>query len=199
MVADWREIWGQGDFPFYYAQIAPYDYRILKESNYLNSAYIRDAQRQIEPLIKNSGMVVLLDAGDSAYIHPSRKDIAGERFAMMALQKTYGLKTPGMLSPVYSSYVVNGKDVEISFDNAPLGLNAFGSQLADFEIAGDDKVFYEAKARISAGKVIVYSEKVEKPVAVRYGFRDYVKGVLKGANGMPVGTFRTDNWEIIKK
>lgn len=199
MVADWRKIWGQGDFPFYYAQIAPYDYRILKESNYLNSAYIRDVQRQIEPLIKNSGMVVLLDAGDSAFIHPSRKDIAGERFAMMALQKTYGLKTPGMLSPVYSSYVVNGKEVEISFDNSPFGLNTFGSRLTDFEIAGDDKVFYEANARISAGKVIVYSEKVEKPVAVRYGFKDYVKGVLKGANGMPVGTFRTDNWEIIKK
>jgi len=199
MVADWRKLWGQGDFPFYYAQIAPYEYRILNEANYINSAYIRDAQRQIEPAIKNSGMIVLLDAGDSAYIHPSAKNIAGERFAMIALQKTYGVKTPGMLSPVYSSHIVNGKEVEISFDNSPLGLNTFGSRLTDFEIAGDDKVFYEAKARISGGKVIVYSEKVEKPVAVRYGFKDYVKGVLKGTNGLPVGTFRTDNWEIIKK
>ena len=199
MVNDWRELWGQGEFPFFYAQIAPYEYRILKESNYVNSAYMRDAQRRIEPLIKNSGMIVLLDAGDSTFIHPRDKKKVGERFAMLALEKTYDVKTVGMQSPRYKSMEIKGNEIELSFEEVPMGLSTFGKELVDFEIAGNDKVFKQAKARISSAKVIVTAPEGMSPVAVRYGFRDYVTGNLKGVNGMPVSTFRTDNWPVDNK
>jgi len=199
MVDDWRKLWGQGDFPFYYAQIAPYDYRILKEDNYVNSAYMRDVQRVLEPLIPNSGMVVLLDAGDSICIHPREKAKVGERFAMLALSKTYGIKTPGMSSPKYKNMVINGNEIELNFDEAPLGLSTFGKELTDFEIAGSDSIFHPAKARIDKARIIISSLDTVPPVAVRYGFRDYVKGNLKGANGLPVSSFRTDNWPVVSK
>lgn len=191
MIKDWREQWKQGDFPFYYAQIAPYDYSILKESNYRNSALMRESQRRIEPDLKNSGMIVLLDAGDSICIHPGDKKTVGERFATMALTRTYGLKTINMNSPKYKSMEIKGNEIEISFDDAPNGLSTFGLPLTDFEIAGADSVFHPARARISAAKVLVSSSEVLNPVNVRYAYKDYVKGVLKGVNGMPVSSFST--------
>ena len=193
MIKDWREQWKQGDFPFYYAQIAPYDYAILKESNYRNSAIMRDAQRRIEPELKNSGMIVLLDAGDSICIHPGDKKTVGERFAIMAMTRTYGLKTINMNSPKFKSLEVKGNEIEISFDDAPNGLSTFGLPLTDFEIAGADNVFHPAKARISAAKVLVSSPEVQNPVNVRYAYSDFVKGVLKGVNGMPVSSFSTQD------
>jgi len=199
MVNDWRKLWDQGDFPFYYAQIAPYDYSILKEENYINSAYMRDAQRVVESVIPNSGMVVLLDAGDSLSIHPRDKAKVGERFAMLALSKTYGVQTPGMSSPRYKSMEIKGNEIELSFDEAPVGLSTFGKDLTDFEVAGNDSVFHPAKARIEKAKVIVTSQDTVPPVAVRYGFRDFVRGNLKGANGLPVSSFRTDDWIIKRK
>jgi sialate O-acetylesterase len=199
MVNDWRNLWGQGNFPFYYAQIAPYDYSILKEENYVNSAYMRDAQRVIEPMIPNSGMVVLLDEGDSLTIHPRDKATVGERFAMMALENAYGVKTVGMSSPKYKSMEIKGNEIELSFDDAPVGLSTFGKELTDFEVAGSDKVFHQAKARIERAKVIVTSPANVQPVAVRYGFKDFVRGNLKGANGMPVSSFRTDDWPVVSE
>ena len=136
-------------------------------------------------------MIVLLDAGDSICIHPGDKKTVGERFAIMAMTRTYGLKTCNMNSPKYKSLEVKGNEIEISFDDAPNGLSTFGLPLTDFEIAGADNVFHPANARISAAKVLVSSPEVQNPVNVRYAYRDYVKGVLKGVNGMPVSSFST--------
>jgi sialate O-acetylesterase len=195
MVNDWRALWGQGDFPFYYAQIAPFDYKTLKESNYLNSAFLRDAQRKMESKIPHSGMIVLLDAGDEKGIHPRNKAVVGERFALQALANTYGIKGIGYTAPRYKSMEVHGQEVTVNFDDAPMGLTSYGKELVNFEIAGNDKVFYPAQARVVAGKIVVSSPKVTEPVAVRYAFKDYVQGDLYGANGLPVSSFRTDDWE----
>lgn len=192
MVADWRTRWGQGDFPFYYAQIAPYDYRLLQESDYVNAAHLREAQRLAEFRIPAAGMIVLLDVGDSTCIHPGYKAAVGERFAWLALAKTYGWPSKGMLSPRVSTLRVEGNQAIVTFEEAPVGLSTFGEPLRGFELAGPDGVFHPAVAVIEQGKVRVTSSLVPAPVALRYGFTDYLKGSLKGTNGLPVSSFHLE-------
>jgi sialate O-acetylesterase len=194
MVKDWRKLWEQGEFPFYYAQIAPFDYSMFKDKDYVNSAFLRDAQRKVESVIPNSGMIVLMDTGDSVGIHPMNKRAAGERFGMMALAKTYGIKGISYASPRFREMVVKGSDVTLLFDDAPLGLTSYRKEMKAFEIAGPDSIFQPAKAKIVNGTVVVSSAVVTNPVAVRYAFKDYVQGDLFGCNGLPVSSFRTDNW-----
>lgn len=197
MVKLWRNLWGAGDFPFYYAQIAPYNYAQLPPYNTggkYNSAYLRDAQRKAEHTIPNSAMAVLLDAGEENSIHPAHKEIPGTRLALLALGKTYGLKGFGYESPAYDSLAINGSIAEVKFKNAPNWLTSYGKDLATFEIAGKDKTFYPAKAVIYRSSVLVSSPQVKDPVAVRYAFRDFVIGDLFSTEGLPVSSFRTDDW-----
>lgn len=196
LINGWRLEWKQGDFPFYYCQIAPYDYGIITEPGKepINSAYLREAQAQVEHRVTNSGMAVLLDAGMEKGIHPSNKRAAGERLAFLALSKTYGIKGISGDSPYYKSMEIQGDTAIVSFERAPMWITAENFESKNFKIAGEDKVFYPAKAWISRSKVYVKSEEVKKPVAVRYGFENYVKGDLFGCNGLPVSSFRTDNW-----
>jgi sialate O-acetylesterase len=197
MVNEWRTLWGRGDFPFYYAQIAPYNYAQLPPYNMggkFNSAYLRDAQRKAEKMIANSAMVVLMDIGEEDNIHPARKEDGGKRLALLALGKTYGLKGFGFASPSYDSLSVNGSIANLFFKNDDNGLTSFGKEITTFEIAGKDKIFYPAKVVLLRNSVAVSSPNVKEPVAVRYAFRDFVKGELFGTDGLPVSSFRTDDW-----
>lgn len=199
MVSEWRNIWQQGEFPFYYCQIAPYDYESIAPDNQkggkYNSAFLREAQYKSAQVIPNSGMVVLMDIGQKNCIHPQRKQSGGERLAMMALAKTYGMEGFGYESPVYKEITVEGNKAILTFDNAPMWLTSFDKELTLFEIAGADKVFHPAKAEIKRSKIEVSSDKVPTPVAVRYAFKDFVIGDLYSTEGLPVSSFRTDNWE----
>jgi sialate O-acetylesterase len=197
MVKEWRTLWNIGDFPFYYAQIAPYDYLQLPPYNFggkYNSAYLRDAQRKCVDKIPNSAMAVLMDIGEENSIHPSHKEPGGTRLALLALGKTYGLKGFGFESPAYDTLVASSGIAEVKFKNAPNWLTSYGKELSTFQIAGKDKVFYPAKAVISKSSVMVSSPQVKEPVAVRYAFKDFVVGDLYGTDGLPVSSFRTDNW-----
>jgi len=197
MVQLWRNEWGQGNFPFYFAQIAPYAYSTLPTSTRnekLNSAYLRDAQRKSLSSIPNSGMVVLMDAGDEKTIHPFNKEVVGKRFAYLALGDTYSFKGFAYQSPLYDSLMVTGNVATIRFKNAPNGLTCFTKPLTQFEIAGADKTFYPAQAVIARGMIQVSSPMVATPVAVRYAFRDFIVGELFSAEGYPVSSFRTDDW-----
>jgi sialate O-acetylesterase len=197
MVNEWRTLWERGDFPFYYAQIAPYNYAQLPPYNMggkFNSAYLRDAQRKAEKMIANSAMAVLMDIGEEDNIHPARKEEGGKRLALLALGKTYGLKGFGFASPSYDSLSVNGSIANLFFKNDDNGLTSFGKEITTFEIAGKDKIFYPAKVVLLRNSVAVSSPNVKEPVAVRYAFRDFVKGELFGTDGLPVSSFRTDDW-----
>jgi sialate O-acetylesterase len=197
MVREWRSLWDRGNFPFYFAQIAPYNYAQLPPYRYggkYNSAFLRDAQRKAVDKIPNSGMAVLLDAGEENNIHPANKEVAGTRLALLALGKTYGKKGFGFESPTYDTLSITGSLVEIKFKNAPNWLTSFGKELTTFEIAGKDQVFYPAKAIINKASILVSSPQVKEPVAVRYAFRDFIKGDLFSTEGLPVSSFRTDNW-----
>ncbi len=197
MVAQWRQEFGQGNFPFYFAQIAPFKYSSLPATGATekeNSAYLRDAQRKSLDKIPNSGMVVLMDIGEENSIHPKHKETGGNRFAYLALAQTYGLKGFGYASPVFDTMSVKGNVVTVKLTNTHNGLTTYGQPLVNFEIAGADKVFYPAQAVIYRAAVLVSSPQVPNPVAVRYAFKDFVMGELFNTEGFPVSSFRTDNW-----
>lgn len=181
---------GQGDFPFYYAQIAPYKY---VSSALLNSAYLREAQLKAQPNIPNSGMAVLLDIGEEHSIHPANKAIGGKRLAYLALAKTYNIKGFESESPILDSLLINQNVATIKFKSAN-GITSFGKPLTLFEIAGADKIFYPAKATLNAGKINITAKEVEVPNAVRYAFKDFVQAELFSIEGLPISSFRTDNW-----
>jgi sialate O-acetylesterase len=197
MVAQWRNEWGQGSFPFYFAQIAPYNYAQFPsptrtEKN--NSAYLRDAQRKSAINIPNSGIIVLMDNGEELSIHPADKETVGKRFAYLALGDTYQQKGFAFQSPSYDSLLVSGNIATIKFKNAPNGLTTYGKPLTQFEIAGVDKVFRAATATLRNGTIVLSSPLVTTPVAVRYAFKDFLMGELFSTEGFPVSSFRTDDW-----
>ncbi len=197
-VKTWRGQWAQGDFPFYYAQIAPYDYAQLPPYNKggkYNSAFVRDVQRIEADKIPNAGMAVLMDIGQQGTIHPFHKEEGGTRLAYLALVKTYGLKGFAGVSPSYESMTVKGSVATLKFKDVANGLTSYLKELTTFEIAGADKHFYPAKATINGSSVNVSSDTVKQPMAVRYAFRDFVVGELFGTDGLPVSSFRTDDWD----
>ncbi len=200
LVEGWRKIWKEGDFPFYYAQIAPYDYT---EWNFFTpqypeiSAYIREAQLACSSTIPNSGMAVLLDVGEPYLIHPPRKKEAGVRLGLLALSKTYGGKGFEAESPQYDRMELDGNKAIIYFKNQFNGITSYGRPLTLFEIAGENHVFVKAGAYIDQdkGTVVVSGKLVQTPVAVRYAFKNYVQAELFGTGGLPVSSFRTDDWK----
>jgi sialate O-acetylesterase len=197
MIAQWRSEWRQGDFPFYFAQIAPFNYGSLPVANKtekMNSAYLRDAQRKASNAIPNSGMIVLMDNGEENSIHPSDKETVGKRFAYLALADTYHWKGFAYQSPSFDSLLITGNLATIKFKNVPNGLTSFGKPLTQFEIAGADKTFRPATANIRNGTIVLSSPLVTTPVAVRYAFKDFIVGELFSTEGYPVSSFRTDDW-----
>lgn len=195
MVNDWRERWNIGDFPFYYVQIAPFTYSNPNAFQEIeNSAFIRESQLLCLDLIPNSGMAVTLDLGDSNSIHPPRKKEVADRLLLLALDQTYGYKAVDGSSPIYDSIEIKERGILVKFKNVGMGLYSF-EDLKDFEIAGADRVFYPAQATIVDRKyLMVSSENVPEPVALRYAWRNWVNGTLYNTNLLPVSSFRTDNW-----
>ncbi len=196
MVEDWRARWGIGDFSFYYVQIAPFIYGSNNAfTSPDNSAFIREAQLQCMDLIPNSGIAITLDIGDDYCIHPPKKKEVADRLLFNALNQTYGYKTVDYASPVYQSLEVKDGGIVLKFKHAETGLFAF-DELEGFEIAGDDKVFHPANAKIVDRKnVLVKNEKVPNPVAVRYAWRNWIVGTLYDINLLPASSFRTDDWD----
>jgi sialate O-acetylesterase len=135
-----------------------------------------------------------MDNGEEKSIHPANKEIVGKRFAYLALGDTYQHKGFAYQSPLYDTLIVKGNVATIKFKYVPNGLTSFGKPLTQFEIAGVDKYFYPAQAVVSKGTIQVSSPHVEKPVAVRYAFKDFIVGELFSTEGYPVSSFRTDDW-----
>lgn len=194
LVQGWRRTWQQGEFPFYYVQIAPYDCVPHNPAN-ISGASFREAQLRCLAKIPNSGMVVTLDIGEKNNIHPAEKEKVGQRLANWALAKTYGVKGINVVGPLYKSFEVSGSKIILHFETSS-SLRIIDMEPGVFEIAGKDKGFNFAKAEVSKnGKdIIVFSDSVAQPIAVRYGYRNYVKGCLFDSEGLPAPSFRTDNW-----
>jgi sialate O-acetylesterase len=190
LVENWRSVWGIGEFPFYFVQIAPYDYGTTG----LNSAFLREAQLKASTAIPNIGMACIMDIGEKDCIHPANKEAGSKRLALLALAQTYGIKGIACQSPVLKEMKVAEGVVKLTFDYAPMGLTSYGKELANFEVAGANKRFFPAKAFITGTGVTVFTPLVSEPVAVRYAFKDFVVGDLFSTDGLPVSSFRTDDW-----
>jgi sialate O-acetylesterase len=190
MVTDWRKQWSLGDIPFYYVQIAPFG----SSDKTRSGPRLREAQLHAMKVIPNSGMVPAIDVGMENDIHFMDKTTLAQRLSYWALGKTYAIKGIQYYSPEFNSMKIDGNKAVLTFDHAPY-LTSYRKPLTLFEIAGNDKKFYPAKAEIKANQVIVQSDLVTRPMAVRYAYKEWVKGELYNNDGLPASSFRTDNWE----
>lgn len=193
MVESWRKEWKQGVFPFYYVQIAPYNYG-RDNAGKTNAAEMRQIQLECMQLIPNSGMAVTADAGHPTCIHPAAKDLVGKRLALWALARTYHREGTPYTGPLYKSFCVeNGKAV-IDFDHAEEGMTSYNQEITGFEVAGSDAIFYPAKAALQKNgtRIVLTCDSVAAPTQIRYGFRNYQPLNLYSNAGLPASPFRTN-------
>jgi sialate O-acetylesterase len=186
LIADWRALWGRGDFPFYIVQLAG-------QEAPSNSPWVREAQATVLSL-PHTGMAVTTDIGERSNVHPHNKQDVGDRLARIALANVYGrpLEYSG---PAYESMQVEGGAIRLKFSHLGGGLVAQGGPLKWFVIAGADRKFVPAEARIDGNNVVVSSPEVTLPAAVRYTWVNFPEGCnLFNAAGLPAAQFRTDQW-----
>lgn len=192
MIKSWRNAWGY-EFPFYYVQIAPYDYKSKPEEQ--RGALLREQQMKTLLNVPKTGMVVVTDlVPDVTNIHPTQKKEVARRLSELALIETYGKKSDDYKSPVYKSHLVQGDKIIIEFDYLKSSLKVNGPHIIDLLIADESQKFIPADYKISGNKLLVYNKAVKNPVAVRYGFSDVSMSNLFNSKGLPVSPFRTDNW-----
>jgi len=189
MIADWRAAWGRGDFPFYYVQIAPYRY----DGDRGQAALLREAQA-LALAQPNAGMAVTMDVGDPDDIHPRNKRDVGRRLAALALSRDYGRDVP-CAGPCCGALLVVGGRARLEFHGVGGGLaTTDDGPPGPFQVAGEDRVFHAAEARIMGERVEVWSGEVARPVAVRYAWGAADTPNLRNAEGFPAPSFRTDRW-----
>ncbi len=200
MIAGWRQVWKLGDFPFYYVQLAPYNYPYDREypagdtPDFYRLPLIWEAQTNMLKF-PNTGMAVVTDITDLNDIHPRDKKDVGYRLALWARAKTYGEKDLVCSGPLFKSMTVEGGKARIAFDSIGSGLaTSDGQGPTWFEVAGDDHIFYKATAELSGDTVIVGSPRVMAPKAVRFGWSQLATPNLMNKEGLPASPFRTDKW-----
>ncbi len=216
MIEDWREQWNQGAFPFYFCQLANYTPKKPEPGEH-GWAELREAQT-LALKLPNTGQAILIDIGEAADIHPRNKEEVSERLTRIALAKDYGSKV-AYSGPTYESMKVEGNTVRLTFahadqglvarplpatynvstqrgETAPLVRNSPNSELEGFAICGSDKKWIWADAKIDGNSIIVWSDKVPKPVAVRYAWAANPTCNLYNGAGLPAGPFRTDNFPL---
>ncbi|HJV78151.1 MAG TPA: sialate O-acetylesterase [Paludibacter sp.] len=193
MISDWRTRWGQGVLPFLFVQLTNYK-KVQAEPMESEWAELREAQTMTlsQP---NTGMACIIELGEADNIHPTNKQEVGRRLALIAEKQVYK-QNINANSPMYTTYSVKGKEFYIRFVNIGNGLKTVdGKEVTGFAIAGDDKKFSWAKATIKGDQVVVYSDKVSNPVAVRYAWADNPVCNLVNSEGLPAVPFRTDSWK----
>ncbi len=187
MIGCWRKGWRQGNFPFYFVQIAPFDYR----ETFGSAAYLREAQEKTLT-VPNTGMAVTMDIGDVKDIHPKKKQEVGFRLAMLAMTNTYGKKEFTCTGPVFKTWKAEGRKARVFFDGADEGLFCTSDRVASFTMAGPDGVFHNAAATLETTSVLLSSDKVDQPAAIRFAFTDTALVNLFNLAGFPAAPFRTD-------
>jgi sialate O-acetylesterase len=186
MIANWRDDFNNKKMPFYFVQISPHRGQ---------NPEIRDAQLYTLRNVPYTGMVVTTDNGDSLDIHPRNKKLVGERLSLWALKNDYGKKDVVVSGPLYKSMKTEGNKIRISFDYAD-GLLAKEADVKEFTIAGADASFVPAKAEIEGNTIVVWSDAVPKPAAVRFAWKNVPIPNLYNKADLPASPFRTDDWRL---
>ena len=195
MVHLWRDLWGDDSMPFYNVQVAPFAFG--KPDN-IDMALIIEAQYEAVRRLENAYMVPMSDLGSGLCPHYAEKDVSGKRTAMTALVKTYGLESELIVDPpVMEKIIYNGNVVSVYFSNDDYGLCPRYEPIAGFELAGEDRVFHPAEAKLNFKEkcVDVVCPEVSRPVAVRYAFRNQIRSNLTNTVGIPAYPFRSDRWD----
>ena len=205
VISDWRKVFGQPDLPFGIIQIAGWSNRrsMTYDMNH-HASIVREIQFLTWKRTKNTGLVATYDTNTSGGIHPQRKLPVGERSARWALAEVYGVQGYGNRSiewrgPVYESMEVKDGKVAVRFEkDTARGLLLDQDVEVGFYLAGKDREFHHARARVDKGaySVIVWSDEVAEPVAVRYGWSNLPAGGLMNARELPAYPFRTDEWPM---
>ncbi len=195
MIRNWREDWGQGDFPFLFVQLAPF-MPIVNEPQESAWAELREAQLLTFKKTPKTGMAVITDFGDPNNIHPKQKEPVGKRLALTARAIAYGERLV-YSGPIYKSMKVEGNKIVLFFDHVGGGLVAKDGDLKGFTIAGEDHKFYNAQAEIKGNTVVVSCPQVERPIAVRYGWANCPVVNLFNQEGLPASPFRTDDFPMV--
>jgi sialate O-acetylesterase len=190
MISAWRAHFGEGDFPFYWVQLANFS-RPGKEVGE-PWAFLREAQSRALSL-PETGQAIAIDIGEAGNLHPRNKQEVGRRLALLAKAKVYAIPVD-FSGPEFSRIAIEGSSVRVFFTFAGDGLTASGKPLQSFEVAGADREFHPAAAVIQADTVIVQSFEVRLPVAVRYAWRDNPDANLYNGAGLPAAPFRSDDW-----
>lgn len=201
LINDWRTKWNQGDFPFFFVQLSSFNEFGGNSSVGSYWAELREGQAFTLNSVANTGMSVTADIGEPKDIHPKNKQDVGYRLAAIALNKVYG-EGNVFSGPAYKSMETKGDQVLLTFDNAESGLTVHDKYqyIKGFEIAGSDHVFHYAKAQIKGSQLLVWSDQVKNPQAVRYGWADDASDCnLYNAENFPAIPFRTDDWNTISK
>jgi sialate O-acetylesterase len=189
LIIGWRTAWGQGDFPFYYVQLPPWNYTgYRKDVTALDLPELWQAQLSALSVV-NTGMAVTTDIGGG--LHPANKQDVGKRLALWALARTYGRKDLICSGPLYKSFKIEPNKIRISFEYAEGMKSRDGKDLNWFEIAGEDGKFYAAKAVVDGETIVVSSDSVVQPVAVRFGANQTAVPNLVNKAGLPASPFRT--------
>ena len=193
MAADWRKLFGQGDFPFYVISLPAFHHHsdVPIDDTW---AETRESQAVAAAAIPNSCLVVTIDTGDPDNIHPTEKRPVGDRLAACALAKHYGMKDVVYSGPTLGSVDRLPDSIRLHFKHADGGLVVKGAKLEEFQIAGDDHKWYWADARIDGDTVVVSSPSVPNPKEVRYAWQGDPTATLFNGAGFPAGPFRTDTW-----
>ncbi|HEY7328549.1 MAG TPA: sialate O-acetylesterase [Gemmataceae bacterium] len=192
MIQNWRDDWKQGDFPFLFVQLAPYQ-PIVSEPQESAWAELREAQLLTSLHCKNTGIAVITDVGDPKDIHPKKKEPVGARLALAARGIAYG-ENVEYSGPIYDKMEVKDGKTVLHFKHVGKGLEAKDGPLHGFTIAGADRKFYNAQAEIQGDTVLVWCDKVAQPVAVRYGWANCPVVNLWNKDGLPASPFRTDDF-----
>ena len=201
MIKSWRTAWDDKQMPFYFVQIAPFKYATSFNRAFGVNEYglpvLWDSQLETLARTPNVGMAVIHDVGDVDDIHPRNKQAVGERLAKLALAQTYGKKGIVATGPLYESMKIKGDSVAIKFKHTGSGLaTRDGAALSHFQLAGEDRVFYPATAEIDRDRVIVRSDAVKSPKAVRMGWHETASPNLINKEGLPASPFRSDDWPV---
>jgi sialate O-acetylesterase len=195
MIKDWRRTFQQGDFPFYIVGLPGYkahsDVPVDDEW-----AETRESQAVVANTVPNTCLATTIDVGDAENIHTLEKRPAGDRLARCALANYYGKKNVVFQGPTVASVKRNPDSIEITFKNTDGGLVAKGGKLLEFAIAGDDRKWVWADAKIDGNKIIVSSPSVKNPKEVRYAWQSYPTATLFNGEGLPAPPFRTDDWPV---
>ncbi len=191
MIKSWRDAWKK-NFPFYYVQIAPYKY-----GNNNVCALLQEAQTKAMAY-PNTGMVVVTDLIDSVTnIHPSHKMEVGNRLAGWALAETYHRTGINYKSPEFkNAELLKNGSFQLSFDNAPNGIQVKGKQVTGFYISGANEKWLPTEGKLDKGKLVIWNKELKQPVYIRYGFSNTETGNVFSAEGLPVVPFRTDSWPV---